>query len=190
MILIKTETLIQHNKTLNIIYLVLATSGIRYIECLEFLKNFESNKFQIHSKYASYNVSELRHTKNINNIYLPLFVYKQLMHVSNTYNAVRQRFKDKQCTFTMKYLRKWHYNFMLFNYVPESVADFIQGRANKSVSANHYLSRTQQSDFWYSKIASKFEKLFTHNKKNSKKFNANSWDAGIRNKMNRMDYSR
>ncbi|MFH0876524.1 MAG: integrase [archaeon] len=150
---------IKRNAALELVYLVLATSGIRYGECLKFLKTFQIDKFTINGNIAYYNVSELRNTKNINNIYLPLFVYNKLKTVNNTYNGLRQRYKEKECTFSLKYLRKWHYNFMLYNNVPESVADFIQGRANKSISANHYLSRAQQAAFWYGKIVKELEKV-------------------------------
>jgi hypothetical protein len=65
----------------------------------------------------------------------------------------------------LKYLRKWHYNFMLYHHVPESVADFIQGRSSKSISANHYLAKAQQADFWYGKIAGALTKVFSDNKR-------------------------
>jgi len=151
---------IKGNSVLEIVFLVLMTSGIRYIECLDFLKNYNIDKFTVCTNFVAYRVSNLRHTKNINNIYLPLFVYTKLKQVTNTYNALRQRFKEKQCSFSLKYLRKWHYNFLLYNNVPESVADFIQGRSNRSVSANHYLARSQQADFWYSKVVPELDKLF------------------------------
>jgi len=151
---------VKSHKNLEIVYLVLATSGIRYIECLDFLRSFDKDNFSVQNNYVSYNVSELRHTKNINNIYLPLFVFHKLRIVTNTYNALRQRYKEKDVSFTLKYLRKWHYNFLLYNTVPESVADFIQGRTSKSVSANHYLAKAQQASFWYEKVADKFKELF------------------------------
>ena len=68
-----------------------------------------------------------------------------------------------ELSFSLKYLRKWQYNFMLYNQIPESVADFIQGRASKGVSANHYLARSQQAEFWYSKIVSTLENVFEIN---------------------------
>ena len=52
-----------------------------------------------------------------------------------------------------KYLRKWFYNFLIINNVPESVADFIEGRAPESVGSMHYLSRVRQADYWYEKTA-------------------------------------
>ena len=144
---------------LELVYLVLATSGIRYVECLDFLKNYDQKRFTVHSTYVSYPVGQLRHTKNINNIYLPLFVYEKLRTVPHTYNGLRQRFKDKNISFSLKYLRKWHYNFMLLNGVPESVADFIQGRAGQSVSANHYLAKSQQAEHWYARITGNIAQL-------------------------------
>ena len=41
----------------------------------------------------------------------------------------------------------------------ESVADFIQGRTNRSVSANHYLAKNQQANFWYGKIITKINQI-------------------------------
>jgi intergrase/recombinase len=157
---LETFKLISYDKELKLVYLVLATSGIRFGECLEFLKTFDESKFKVASNVASYNIANLRKTKNINNIYLPISVYKRLFYVSNTYDGLRVKLVKKHATISLKYLRKWHYNFMLYNNVPESVADFIQGRSNKSVSANHYMAKSQQAEFWYSKIVSKLEALF------------------------------
>lgn len=148
------------DKELKLVYLVLVTSGIRFGECLEFLTSFDKSKFKVSSNIVSYNVSNLRKTKNINNIYLPLSVYKRLFYVSNSYDGFRVKLVKKHATITLKYLRKWHYNFMLYNNVPESVADFIQGRSNKSVASSHYLAKSQQAEHWYSIIVSKLEALF------------------------------
>lgn len=41
---------------------------------------------------------------------------------------------------------------MILNDVPESVADFIQGRASISVSSMHYLAKVKQADEWYARI--------------------------------------
>jgi intergrase/recombinase len=145
---------------LETVFLVLATSGIRYIECINFLKSYEESKFTMHNGFVSYNVSELRHSKNINNIYLPMFVYRKLKRVKYDYGTMRLKLMAKGCSFPPKYFRKWHYNFMLYHNVPESVADFMQGRANKSIASNHYLARSQQADFWYEKVVLKLQNLF------------------------------
>ena len=39
--------------------------------------------------------------------------------------------------------------YYLFNNVPESLADFIEGRAPESVGSMHYLAKVKQADYWY-----------------------------------------
>jgi intergrase/recombinase len=153
---------IKQNKTLDLIFLVLATSGIRYVECLDFLKNLDGTRFKTCPAHVAYSVAKTRNTKNINNIYLPLFVYKKLKHIDESYPNLRMQFYRKGSLFSVKYLRKWQYNFLIYNNVPESVADFIQGRASRSIGANHYLAKAQQADFWYSKVAHKLEGIFSN----------------------------
>ena len=179
---------LKRNSPLELLYLVLATSGIRYSEAIMFLSTYDSNQFIVSNNYVSYNVSELRHTKNINNIYLPLFVYKQLKHISNTKHALRQRYNERHVGFSFKYLRKWQYNFLLYNNVPESVADFIQGRASKSIAANHYLAKSQQAGFWYSKIVSNLERVFSNIKPTTKSY-TNSQDTVKSQKDKVQNYS-
>jgi intergrase/recombinase len=70
---------------------------------------------------------------------------------------------DGEPVFSLKYLRKWQYNFLIYNKDPESVADFIHGRSNKSIGANHYLAKSQQAGFWYWKVVGKLERLFGKN---------------------------
>ena len=179
---------IKNNKLLEIVFLVLATSGIRYIEALKFLENYDINKFTKYSNYVAYNVSDLRHTKNINNIYLPLFVYKKLYQVTKSYHTIRMNYNRTSGLFALKYLRKWQYNFLIYNNVPESVADFIQGRASKGVSANHYLAKSQQAGFWYSKVVSNLENVFS-NIKVSQKLQADSQEAIFSQKNKVGNYS-
>ncbi len=41
------------------------------------------------------------------------------------------------------------------NNVPESVADFIEGRAPESVGSMHYLAKVKQADYWCGTILAK-----------------------------------
>jgi hypothetical protein len=68
------------------------------------------------------------------------------------------------------------------------VADFIQGRASKSISANHYLAKSQQAGFWYAKTISHFQKVFS-NIKPTKNLQANSRDTEIAVPSQNRDYS-
>ncbi len=60
-----------------------------------------------------------------------------------------------------KYLRKFAFDTMIsegFN-VPESVADFIEGRVLKKIGANHYTALLKQADGFYPKYADYLAKL-------------------------------
>ena len=48
-----------------------------------------------------------------------------------------------------KYLRKFAFDKMIDLEVPESVADFIQGRTPKSVGAKHYMVLLRQAQKFY-----------------------------------------
>ena len=173
---------------LKLVYYILATSGIRYIECIDFLKNYDTNKVITSRGFISYNISRQRNTKNINNIYLPQFVFKKLKQISISYNSLRMQYNRRKPIFALKYLRKWQYNFLLYNQVPESVADFIQGRSGKSVSANHYLAKFQQASFWYGKVATKLKRLF-HNTNLAKKTSPRSSYTDKSHSHNFVNYS-
>jgi len=41
---------------------------------------------------------------------------------------------------------------MIEHGIPESVSDFIQGRASVTVGSAHYLAKTNQADLWYSRL--------------------------------------
>lgn len=74
---------------------------------------------------------------------------------------LRRVYNDLDCLVSLKYLRKWHYNLMLYNGVPESVADFIQGCSSQSISANHYMAKSQQASHWYERVTGKFKLAVT-----------------------------
>jgi len=143
---------------LELVFLVLACSGIRYIETLNFLNN--PGKFVRHKGFVSYSVGNNRHTKRLNNIYLPNFVHEKLDSYNFSYNSLRNKFHRCGLKLNLKYLRKWNYNLLLYQGVPESVADFIQGRSNSSISSNHYLAKSQQAGYWYEKICLDFQKFY------------------------------
>jgi intergrase/recombinase len=60
-----------------------------------------------------------------------------------------------------KYLRKFAFDTMIsdgFN-IPESVADFIEGRVPKKIGAKHYTALLKQADGFYPKYADYLTKL-------------------------------
>jgi intergrase/recombinase len=60
-----------------------------------------------------------------------------------------------------KYLRKYAFDKMIELEVPESVADFIEGRVPKRIGAKHYLALARQSSKFYPRYAAYVDKLRT-----------------------------
>jgi len=115
----------------------------------------------INGNIAKYPLSMLRETKNVYYAYMPKDFALELKRINLSRKAIINRF----CRFSLpaKYLRKWNYNFLILNGVPESVADFIQGRASITVGSMHYLAKVKQADEWYNRVVDKLIKLFKNN---------------------------
>jgi intergrase/recombinase len=60
---------------------------------------------------------------------------------------------------SIKYCRKWFYTKCIKLGIPDTIADYYQGRSANSVGNNHYLSRQMLADNNYSKIVSYLNKL-------------------------------
>jgi len=58
-----------------------------------------------------------------------------------------------------KYLRKFAFDKMIELEVPESIADFIEGRVPKRIGAKHYLALARQSSKFYPRYMEYVEKL-------------------------------
>jgi intergrase/recombinase len=68
------------------------------------------------------------------------------------YRAVSAYLKKHGFT-APKYIRKFVFDRMLSLGIPESVADFIEGRVAKSIGARHYTQLMRQADMHYQKYA-------------------------------------
>jgi len=152
---------IAYHKTRNgrhkTIFLLLAYSGIRITEAVKMLSEFDTNKLIVNGDIAKYPLSYNRGQKRLSYVYMPK-EFALTLHKMHSSQKVVMTIKH-QSGLSPKYLRKWFYNFLILNNVPESVADFIEGRAPESVGSMHYLSRVKQADYWYEKVLSIFTKL-------------------------------
>jgi len=138
-----------------LVFRLLAFSGLRVREAIRMLSEFDERRLMVSGNAAKYPLFSEKGSKRAFFAYMPRGFLKELKKVNLSDEGVRQYFHRRGLP--PKYLRKWQYNFMILNNVPESVADFIQGRAATSVGSLHYLSRVKQADHWYGNIA---EKLF------------------------------
>ena len=132
------------------IFLLMAYSGIRITEAVKMLREFDKDKLIVNCDIAKYPLSYNRGQKRVSYVYVPKeFALK--LHKAYSSQKVVLAIKH-QSGLSPKYLRKWFYNFLILNNVPESVADFIEGRAPESVGSMHYLAKVKQADYWYGLI--------------------------------------
>ena len=140
-------------------YKVLAYSGIRITELYKLFSEFDSKRLIVSEKFAKYPLNYFRGQKKVFYVYLPIELANQLTRHYKT----NSKAMTKQLTrsgLNPKYLRKWFYNFLIYNNVPESIADYIEGRATQTVGSMHYLGKTKQADFWYEKVVEKLTRSF------------------------------
>ena len=129
---------------------ILASSGIRIMEQVKMMKEFDRDKLIIQGQVAKYPLNYFRGHKKAFYVYMPKELALSLEKTELNDDTISHYFSD--LGLAPKYLRKWQYNFLIYQGVPEGVADFIQGRSSESVGSMHYLSKVKQADYWYSQI--------------------------------------
>ena len=138
------------DKRFQTIFKLLAFSGARITELVKMVKEYDPSKLIVDGKFVKYQLHYNRGHKSSFYIYMPKELMPELhkfyIHVDTITHQI------SKSGLNPKYLRKWFYNFLIYNNVPEGVADFIEGRASSSVGSMHYLSKAKQADFWYSNV--------------------------------------
>ncbi|MCL4336709.1 MAG: hypothetical protein M1129_00180 [Candidatus Thermoplasmatota archaeon] len=130
-----------------VLFQILAFSGIRVTELVKMLREFDPSKLINDKEISKYPLNYSRGNKRSQYVYMPLELATKLHRFYINKDTVSRDLR--QYGVAPKYLRKWFYNFLIMNNVPESVADFIEGRAPESVGSMHYLAKVKQADYWY-----------------------------------------
>ena len=137
-----------------VVFKILMFSGIRISEAVKLITEYNPDKQIVNDKFLKYPLDWDRGRKRVSYVYLPISIKNQLHRFYLTHKIVGS---IRASGLAPKYLRKWFYNFMIYNNTPESVADYIEGRAGTTVGSMHYLAKAQQADYWYEKIVEKIE---------------------------------
>ncbi len=146
-----------NDEEVELIFLLLVYSGLRLKHIVEALQSFDlANVVKVNEKVCRYPVGFVsKGKKKAFWLYYPSWL--ELKKVSRNYDYFEEKVKHSRVSANT--IRKWNYNFLILNGVPESVADFIQGRASVTVGSSHYLAKTKQADEWYSRVVEKFPLL-------------------------------
>ncbi len=146
------------NPKYRMVFRLFLYSGIRATEAIMFFGKYTPKKVVINGNIARYPLFSIRKSKRAYFVYFPVKFVEEIEQITYTKHGIGSAFQ--KAGLPSKYLRKWNYNFLIMNNVPESVADFIQGRAPVSVGSMHYLARVKQADYWYAKVADILAEMF------------------------------
>jgi intergrase/recombinase len=128
---------------------ILAYSGVRVTEMAKMPNEFDKKNLTKFDTYARYALNFKRGQKNSFYIFMPIEVANKVKRLYKVDAKAMTKMFDQQSGLTPKYLRKWFYNKTIIAKVPESVADFYEGRSPATVGSSNYLAKTQQADHWY-----------------------------------------
>ena len=128
---------------------ILAYSGVRVTEMAKLLSEFEAKNLIKSDTYARYTLNFKRGQKNSFYIYMPIEIANKVKRLYKVDAKEMSKIFDQNSGLTPKYLRKWFYNKVIMAGIPESVADFYEGRSPATVGSANYMEKTRQADHWY-----------------------------------------
>ena len=139
---------------------LLVYSGIRLSHAVNMVKSFDRANLVIKDNIARYPINWLSKGKKRGYwCYMPKEFAKELesLAIYEHYDSYGKGLRFGRVSAVT--IRKWHLNKLIELGVPESIADFIQGRASVTVGSTHYLNKTAQADREYSRIVSELLKV-------------------------------
>ena len=140
------------------LYNLLLDSGLRLVEACELI-----NTFRDVEAVNGFCRSELAMFRGEKQAYYGHFTERTLSLIKQ----VKDKLKDQTASnyfrknglVAPKYLRKYAFDKMIELEIPESIADFIEGRVPQRIGAKHYLALARQSGKFYPRYRDYIEKL-------------------------------
>ncbi|MEM3875416.1 MAG: integrase [Candidatus Bathyarchaeia archaeon] len=131
-------------------YNLLLDSGLRLVEVVRLLNNFpEAERLE---GFYRCPVGFFRGSKQAYYCYMTEYTYQLIKKLNEKVSEIRLKRRHQLHKYTRaKYLRKFANDMMTSERlnIPESVADFIQGRVPKSIGAKHYMKLKRKADQYY-----------------------------------------
>jgi intergrase/recombinase len=139
------------------VYELVVDSGLRLIEACQLLNNFSATNVE---KHEGFYVAPLGYFRRSKLAYFAFFT----QHTFNLIKQVKEKVdwelatnyvRKREDVAAFKYLRKFANDTMTSEElnIPESTADFIQGRTPKSIGARHYMQLKRKAIQFYPKYA-------------------------------------
>jgi intergrase/recombinase len=144
-----------------VLYDLLLDSGLRLVEAVKVINGFKAESAERVGRFYRVEVAMFRGSKQTFYCYLTELTLKAISESSiERLGAVAaSRYYTKMGYIQPKYLRKFAFDSIIGLEVPESVADFIEGRVPKRVGAKHYCVLRRQADRFHGKYSKYVEDL-------------------------------
>jgi intergrase/recombinase len=142
------------------LYNLLIDSGLRLVEAVKAFTEVK-NAVPINGYYRI-TLGEFRGSKQAYFAYLTAPTYNQIISLNCDLSDAQRAtdyFRRVRKVINPKYVRKFAFDKMIELEVPESVADFIEGRVPKRIGAKHYMVLRRQADKFYGKYSEYLTKL-------------------------------
>ena len=144
----------------HVLYDVLLDSGLRVVEGVALVNGFKMENVQEVNGFYRYELAMFRGTKQAYYGHFSKHTLEELQQIREPIKErAASRILGKHDLIRPKYLRKYAFDKMIELDVPESVADFIEGRVPISVGAKHYMALARQSAKFYPRYLEHLEKL-------------------------------
>ena len=136
------------------IYTALLYSGLRISEIDFIVQKYHSLKVQEMGKFLKISLIRSEGNKNSFFCYVPHSVWKALERERKNPRVVSRTksYISRNKLLPMKYLRKYFYTSAIGAGCPGEVADFMQGRVQRTIGGVHYLGVQRLADEWYLKV--------------------------------------
>jgi intergrase/recombinase len=140
------------------VYNLCLDSGLRLVEAMALINNFSEPEAV--NGFCRSEVAMFRGEKQAYYAYYSEHTRSIIQRVKAQFSQISVEKYAQNHDFTRaKYLRKFCFDKMLELGVPESTADFIEGRVPKRVGARHYANLRRQANLHYTKYAEYLAKL-------------------------------
>ena len=139
---------------------MLLDSGLRLVEAVELINNFQ--EVEVVNGFYRCELAMFRGEKQAYYGHFSEHTLQLIKQVEEKLNdIVASRYYQKMHYVMAKYLRKYAFDKMIYLEIPESIADFIEGRVPQRIGAKHYLALARQSAKFYPRCNAYVEKLKT-----------------------------
>ncbi len=140
------------------LYNLLVDSGLRLVEAVELIKDFKEAE-KIRGFYRC-TLAMFRGEKQAYYGHFTEHTLELIKQVTEKPEPIAaSRYFRKFGYVAPKYLRKFAFDKMIDLDIPESVADFIEGRVPKKVGAKHYMALARQGSKFYPRYAKYIQRL-------------------------------